>query len=256
MSVLLRTVVLVPLFFLTPQLARAGLFEHQESTEYTGDFSAVAAVELKNVNGSVTIKTWDRDEYKLMVTKTSRHEENLELLEVHQDISRDHAKIEVHIPKKKGWFSMSKIQGQVNLELTVPATVDLERISTVNGTVELSDVMGPVIASSVNGRINATNLGGPTRLNTVNGAISASFIELANDADLSFATVNGSIQLRLPEDLHADVQSSVVNGRISCDFPIKLEGSKSGRKLRGQIGNGGSAIAARSVNGSIKFLQR
>lgn len=241
---------------IAPTLLRADLFEHQESTEFTGEFSPAAVVELKNVNGSVTIKTWDREEYQLIVTKTSRHEENLELLEVHQDISRDHAKIEVHIPKKKGWFSMSQIQGKVNLVLTVPSTVDLDKISTVNGTVELSDVMGPVTASSVNGRINATNLGGPTKLNTVNGAISASFTHLAHDADLSFGTVNGSIQLRLPEDLHADVRSSVVNGRISCDFPIKLEGSKSGRKLRGQIGNGGSAIAARSVNGSIKLLQR
>lgn len=256
MSPLLRVILFVPFLLVAPQLLEAGLFEHKDTVEYSGEFSPTAAVELKNINGSVTIKTWDRDEYKLVATKVSKHEENLALMEVHQDISRDHAKIEVHIPKKKGWFSMSRIQGHVNLVLMVPATVDLENITTVNGTLDLSDVMGPVNASSVNGRINATNLGGPTRLDTVNGSISASFSKVAQDADLSFGTVNGGIQIHLPEDLHADVRSSVVNGRISCDFPIKLEGSKSGRKLRGQIGNGGSSIAASSVNGSIKLLQR
>lgn len=256
MSSLFRTLILLPVFLISPQFLRAGLFDHKSSSEFSGEFSPSAFVELSNVNGSVTIETWDRDEYHLTVTKISKHEENLDLMEVRQDITTDYAKIEVHIPKKKGWFSFSQIQGQVNMVLTVPASVDLSKLRTVNGSLELSHLTGVVNASSVNGRINAQDLGGATRLHTVNGSITASFMELAQDADLSFETVNGGIRVHLPDDLHADLRSKVVNGSISCDFPIKLDGSNSRRRLNGQIGGGGSSIAASSVNGSIKLLAR
>lgn len=256
MFAIFRSLLLAPVFLLAPNLLSAGLFDHKTTTEFSGEFSPSAFVELSNVNGSVTIETWERNEYHLTVTKISQSEENLDLMEVRQDITSDHAKIEVHIPKKKGWFSFSRIQGQINLVLTVPASVDLNKIRTVNGSLQLSDLTGSVNASSVNGRIDAQDLGGATRLNTVNGSINASFMELAHNANLSFETVNGGIRVHLPSDLHADVRGSVVNGTISCDFPIKLEGSNSRRRLHGQIGGGGSAIAASSVNGSIKLLER
>ena len=143
----------------------------------------------------------------------------------------------------------------MEIELWVPASIELDQVSTTNGSVHLSDITGSVNASSTNGRIEASNLAGNAKLKTVNGSIEASFTTLLPDSNLTFDSVNGGIVVHLPAEVHADLSCSVVNGRIHSDFPITLAGSTSSRKLNGTIGEGGSDLRARTVNGSIRWKQ-
>ncbi len=256
MTTVLRIILFFPFLLLWPLLAKADSSRHEVTEELSGEFHPNASVHIKNINGRIILKTWDLDSYEVIATKRSRHEENLDLIEVRRDITADRMSIEVHIPKKKGWFSFSQIQGSVNLVVTVPATVDLERIRTVNGTVELAGFANEVNASSVNGRIEARELGGSTHLDTVNGSIEASFASLTDSDELSFSSVNGGIRLRFPHDLNADLRTSVVNGRISCDFPITLADGSSTRRLKGRIGDGGALLKASTVNGSISVREK
>ena len=42
--------------------------------------------------------------------------------------------------------------------------------------------------------------------------------------DLDFTTVNGSITLDLPSDVHPTLRATTVNGDITTDFPITVAG--------------------------------
>lgn len=255
MSPVLRALLFLPLLLLTPLLGRAGLFEHTTTEELSGELSSFASIEIKNVNGPVTLRSGDTDSYHIEITKKSRSEENLERIEVRRKIDADQIWLEVHIPKKKGWFSMGQIQGSVSIVVIAPATANLREIRSINGSIDLTGFTHETHASSVNGVIRARDLSGSTELDTVNGSIRATFAGLAEDDHLKVSSVNGGIHLELPAQLNADLDTSVVNGRISCDYPITLRDGASSRKLRGRIGEGGAAVRASTVNGSIRLTE-
>ncbi|GAB5560944.1 MAG: DUF4097 family beta strand repeat-containing protein [Synoicihabitans sp.] len=247
----MKTFLISSVFLFVATASVAAPWNHESVSERSGRLSATASVVIENVNGKVVLQTWDEDSYHVEITKKSRTEENLDLMEVHLESSLDHLSLNVHIPKKKGWFSMSRIQGSVDLVVSVPASVDLEKIRTVNGSVSLAGFSNHIDVSSVNGPIRAQDLGGTAHLNTVNGSIEASFTRVRAAESLEFSSVNGAIRLDFPADLNADLRTSVVNGRIHCDFPLTLTDGSSSRKLRGRIGEGGLDLSASTVNGSI-----
>ena len=73
-------------------------------------------------------------------------------------------------------------------------------------------------------------------------------------APLNFKTINGAINLDLPQNLSTDVEAETMNGQINSDFPINLTTTFKDRKhLRGRIGAGGRELSIKTLNGSINL---
>jgi Putative adhesin len=129
-------------------------------------------------------------------------------------------------------------------------------------------------AATVNGRVQADNLGRPSKLATVNGSVdasSSSWVSASSvngsvkvamgsadwDGRLKLSSVNGSVTLELPGETNTDVRFSSVNGNLSTDFNIALQGNfeigHGPRTLRGTIGNGGRELDVSTVNGSLNI---
>jgi DUF4097 and DUF4098 domain-containing protein YvlB len=87
----------------------------------------------------------------------------------------------------------------------------------------------------------------------VNGSIEATMGSADWTGDLQIKDVNGSIHLTLPGNLNSDVKFSSVNGRLSSDFPLTVEGSLGGRHMEGRIGSGGRELVVQTVNGSVEL---
>jgi DUF4097 and DUF4098 domain-containing protein YvlB len=68
---------------------------------------------------------------------------------------------------------------------------------------------------------------------------------------LRLKTVNGGIEVTLPEGASADVKASTVNGDIDTSFPLTVSGRISRRRLEGTIGAGGRLLEMETVNGGI-----
>jgi DUF4097 and DUF4098 domain-containing protein YvlB len=68
--------------------------------------------------------------------------------------------------------------------------------------------------------------------------------------------VNGSITVTLTGDINADVSASTVNGSISTDYPLTVQGRFGPKRLHGTIGSGGRALSMATVNGSIELRRR
>ena len=141
----------------------------------------------------------------------------------------------------------------MRLELNVPSRARLQDVSSVNGSISIEGVLGPVEASNVNGSTSAAGLRGG-EFSTVNGSIHVAVGHLDPGARLRVSSVNGSVSVVLPEDVGATVRVSTVNGRVSCAFPLVAEGGF-GRGLRGVIGAGGGSVEVSSVNGSVSILR-
>ena len=65
--------------------------------------------------------------------------------------------------------------------------------------------------------------------------------------------MNGSIELRMPSELNADVRFSTVNGRLESDFPLTMSGKFGGKHVEGRVGNGGRELVVDTVNGSLRL---
>jgi len=134
----------------------------------------------------------------------------------------------------------------------VPRTAQLKEIETINGSVEVSNMVNYTEVSAVNGAVKATNLRGTARLSTVNGVVTADFDELAGEMNIALSTVNGTVKLDLPSNTNATVKADSVNGEISNDFGLPVrKGKYVGRDLYGRIGNGEVKVKLNSVNGGI-----
>lgn len=233
--------------------ARADYSEIETITE-TKPFSATGKLQLKNVNGSVEVRSWDRNEIKVECEKSARTAEELKLIQLTMDLTPARAAIEVKLPKRAGtWFGESEIRAAVKFVITVPATAELSEVRTINGAVKVTGVRGKVNAGSVNGRVSGDNLAGSIKLSTVNGGVDARLVSVASSDHLEFATVNGGVTVKLPSDIAATLNASTVNGGVDCDFPVEVSGRFTGRRVRGTINNGTAEIKATTVNGGVRI---
>ena len=128
--------------------------------------------------------------------------------------------------------------------MTVPASVNLDKISTVNGDVEIRSMSGKVKAETVNGDLVASGLVSDVDLETVNGSVNAEFTSLGGSQRVSAEAVNGRIVLELPADASARVHAETVNGSIDADdFGLKTDKGFIGHECEGKIGNGDARIS-------------
>ncbi len=107
----------------------------------------------------------------------------------------------------------------------MPQNARLDKIDLVNGSLDVQRVSGEVNADLVNGKLRASDLAGTADLATVNGTIDANYTSLNNVREIKLKSVNGSVDLLLPQSPNAEVSASTVNGSHLHRFPADREGS-------------------------------
>ncbi len=234
--------------------------DETERTEQTYPFSPNGTIEVGNINGSITIETWDKPQIRLETVKVADSKERLAELKINIDAQQDRFKLGVDYGawkdrNKNDWNRNSKLV--VNFNLTVPKTAKLDEIHTVNGSVSISNSTSYTKASAVNGSVKASNLGGNADLSTVNGAVEASYDSLKAGNIVELSTVNGSALLLIPSDSNATIRAESLNGKISTDFGLPVrKGKYVGRDLYGKLGNGDVKIKLESVNGELSVKRQ
>jgi hypothetical protein len=150
---------------------------------------------------------------------------------------------------------LKDVHVEVDFTIQVPEGVKLDA-NDVNGGIDALDLAGDIEAKTVNGAIHATTTG-LVEATTVNGSINAAMGKGTWDRLLRFEAVNGSIKLRLPHEVNADLSAQSVNGTLESDFPVYVEGKMLGRssKIGGKLGKGGGELHIETVNGSITLTR-
>jgi hypothetical protein len=123
---------------------------------------------------------------------------------------------------------------------------------TVNGSIEAQGLASDVSLRTVNGDVEVATTGF-AEARTVNGSIDAAMGRTDPEGGLRFETVNGSIELDLPDDVDADVEANWLNGGLETDLPLRVEGRIGRRSARGVLGEGGPRLELSTVNGSIRL---
>lgn len=236
-------------------LLAGATFAHAKVTEkfaQTYPLDANGTVHVENVNGSIEIIAWDKNEVSLEAEKSARSQEGLERMRLSIDSSNQRLHVKTVLEKK--WRFWDNMNAAVHYKLMVPAGARLTKVGVVNSDIHVTGVKGETHLESVNGSIEASGLTGAGRFETVNGSIRVAYAAMPAAGDLSLSTVNGTCKLTLPEKAGFELDADTVNGRVSCAFPITLE--KSGkRELRGPVNGGGTRVNLESVNGNLTVAE-
>jgi hypothetical protein len=225
-----------------------------EKFSQTYPLTAAGSIHVSNINGSVEIVAWDRNEVAVEAEKSAKNADAL--ARIHLKIESGPSRLSIRTEHEMAWKFWNSANAQVRYKLMVPAGATLDEIDVVNANITVTGLKGRVKLDTVNGSIDARDLAGPGEFETVNGSIKVTYARLpaGKEDEISLDTTNGNCTLTLPADAAFDLDADTVNGRVTCDFPITLE--KSGRNdLRGTIAGGGISVELDSVNGGLKVAK-
>ncbi|MGE5125257.1 MAG: DUF4097 family beta strand repeat-containing protein [Betaproteobacteria bacterium] len=216
----------------------------REHVDVSKPLSAGGRFSLENTNGSVRVATWGESRVRIEAEKAAASESALRRIEVAVEGEGDRVEVRTRLPHGH-WFGGG---GKVDYTITVPRGASVS-LRNVNGRIEVQDVDGELHAQNVNGSLDATDLGGTVEATTVNGSVEVRMARVSSSSHNRISSTNGRVRLTLPSDTAADVEASVVNGSVHCDFDLQGE-HKTRRKIEGRIGTGGARFELRTVNGS------
>ena len=247
-------------------LAARGGFAAQTRDELREEFHQTYAlspsgrVSLENINGSVHITGWDRNEVRVDAVKRAYTAERLAEAEIRVDATGDAVRIKTRYPERTLNFQSDERRynnpAAVDYVLSVPRGARLEGVALINGSLDLEGLAGEISASSINGRVSGRGLTGRTKLSTINGTAEAVFAQLVEHGVVELSSVNGSVQVTLPSDANAEVKANTVHGGITSDFELPVRrGRFVGRDLAGRLGRGGTLVRLSNVNGTIRIVR-
>lgn len=212
-----------------------------------------AQVELAGLNGSVKIETSDTRTAEVYIERTASNEDamNRRQINIEATANRLSIKSEKH---KTGLFSRffgSEAHEKVTLKL--PRQISLYT-KGVNGSVNVGALEGSVEVAGVNGRVEIASATGNARFSGINGNVLVALTRL-DDQGITLKGINGNIELQLPESTNASLEAKGMNGRVTSDVPwVSVDEPKHGF-YSARIGNGGSPITAKGINGNIRLTR-
>jgi DUF4097 and DUF4098 domain-containing protein YvlB len=223
------------------------LLSHCEIKEQTLPAAGAISVDGRQ-NGGVSVKGWDRNEIlaRTRIQTAAPTQAEADALAQQITIQTAGAKIFANGPENRRDYYWS-----VSYEVFVPRRSDLS-LTAHNGGIAISDVQGKLDFTTSNGGVALRRVGGTVHGGTTNGGLS---IELSGDRwegeEMDVKTTNGGISMSLPENYSAHLETGTVNGNLSIDFPVTVQGRIT-RELAVNLGSGGPTIRAMTTNGGVR----
>ena len=218
--------------------------------------------ELINVNGRITVEPTDGAEVVVEGRRTAKAnsdeaaKELLAKLEIREEVGESTVRVESRPPRLSG-FSGHEVEWTIK----VPKGIVLD-LRTTNGGVRLNDLSNDIHAKTTNGGVKGTNIvPGIIEASAVNGGIEfelGSPLEAGDSIDME--TVNGGVELALPNESKATIEARCVNGGVRVDgVTIKRpdDGNQNDferrRRLTGDMNGGGARVRMSTTNGGVRL---
>lgn len=220
--------------------------QHRVSKRYPA--SKNVRVELKNLWGTITVESWNRDEIKLSADLESPKANLLPRQ------TADGFVVDV-IGDNRGRTDI----GNINFRLQVPinSSVDLQ---TKRGNITVTNIHGGLVRAHVSSEGDITLTGISATQVFAQNLIGDVFFdgEFARGGTYQFQSGKGNINIRIPADSAFNLVAAAPNRKITLgefwNNGFKTMGD--GRKVYGDVVDGRSKVVVTNFQGSITFIRR
>ena len=217
------------------------------------DASRPALIEVSLTQGSITVRGGNRKD----VLVTARPDADRPSRRYDPDASGLR-----RIPQNAGYriseeANRIKIQSDnpnraITFEIEAPSRSNL-KLSTVNGgEILVEGIDGEIDVSNVNGGIALNNVAGSVNAGTTNGSVRALLTRVTGAREMSFTSLNGSVDVTLPPATKANLRLRSDHGDVYSDFDVQLAQASAPTVQETRGGNGRYRINRnRTVVGAI-----
>jgi len=230
------------------------LYHHCEIKEQTLPASGAITVDGKE-NGGVAVKGWDRNEILVRSKIETRGPTQSEADVLAQQVRIETGALNIHA---EGPESRNDYQWYVSYEIFVPRRSDLS-LTAHNGGIAIGEVTGKIEFKTLNGGVSLVRVGGAVRGSTTNGGLHVVLAGVRWEGEmLNVTTTNGGVNLVLPDNYSAHVETSTVNGNVNSEFPLNVPMTERGRlpkEISVDLGSGGPTIRATTTNGGVHLAR-
>jgi DUF4097 and DUF4098 domain-containing protein YvlB len=230
-------------------------------------------LEVGQVNGDIIVEAYSGSEVLIEARVAAPKEKDKDKNKSGRDLPPGMKRIESNPVEISASEDDNEVQinteswkRRTDLTIQVPANFDLD-ISTVHGVIEVTGLNGELEVSNVNGPITMQSIEGSVLSNTVNGDIEVFFKKITPDAQMSFVTLNGDIDVTFPANTKMTAKMKSDRGEIFTDFDMKTETAREEIKrgddcdceyevsinsfTKGTANGGGPEFTFKNMNGDI-----
>ncbi len=233
----------------------------------TYDLTGKPELRVEAHDANVHIETWDQNKIEAHVTTQGWHigSGGLEIVEHQQGNAVD---LELRQPHH-AHFSIGIDTRRIDLEIHMPKSVKIN-VRAGDGNVEAKGLRGELNFTTGDGRLELDDVDGSLRVHASDGSVRVSGrfdvlelrtsdgrveVEARPGSQLREAwdvrSSDGSVNLRIPGDLAADVELHTSDGSITTNIPIVVEGSLSRHDIHGKMNGGGNRLSIHTSDGSV-----
>jgi len=232
------------------------------------DSSRPALIDVSLVQGSITVRGTNRKD----VLVTARPGADRSSRRSDPDATGMH-----RIPQTAG-FRISEDANRVKVESDTPnraITFEIEapartnlKLSAVNGgEILIENIEGELDVSNVNGGITLNAVAGTVNAGTTNGSVRATITRVTAAKDMSFTSLNGTVDVTLPPNTKANLRLRSDHGDVYSDFDVQPTASarvvqesrgdngryriNRNRSVVGAINGGGPEFELRTFNSNV-----
>ncbi|MFZ0563045.1 MAG: DUF4097 family beta strand repeat-containing protein [Terriglobales bacterium] len=256
---------LLALIALTTVIASARADDWSKTYDLTGK----PELRVEAQDASIRIDVWNQNKIEAHVTTRGWHIGNgeleivehqqgnivdIELRQPHRNhfsigIDARHTELEIHMPRSAkvnvhsgdGAVSAKGVEGELDF-------------STADGSLELDDIDGTLHAHTSDGSVHVSGRFDLLDLRTSDGRIEAEARPGSQVRDAwEIRSSDGSVTLRIPGDLAADVELHTSDGSITTGIPIAVEGSIHAHDIHGKLNGGGNRLTLHTSDGSVRL---
>lgn len=248
---------------------------------------------LKTSDGSIEIRSWDRNEIRLEIVRRAATTEEAEALEVTTTQDGNRIEVDARDDDRRQIIRIGRWVGDsVSYIVRVPRQLILNA-TTGDGSITVDDLAGMVTLASGDGSIRGARVDGDVSVRTGDGSIvldaTSGRVDLDTgdgsvrlsarlDAlrvhtgdgsvtldvrdgstmaeDWSVETGDGSVSVSVPAQFSAEVDLRSGDGTVQVNG-VTADGDESDRRrYSGRLGTGGRTLSARSGDGSITVRTR
>jgi len=205
-------------------------------------------LQLKNVQGTIVVESWDRDEIKLSATLESPNAHFTPRL------LPDGLSVDV-MGDNRGRGDV----GDVNFKIQVPVNTSVD-VETMRGDIHVSNVRGSFVRARVSseGDIDLTGIVA-SRVSASNTTGDILFDgEFARGGTYEFHSSHGAINIRIPGDSAFRLVAATNSKKIELGhfWNNSFQSLGGGRKYVGDVGDGRASVSVTNLAGSISFIRR
>jgi len=208
-------------------------------------------LQVENLQGSIIIQGWDREEVNIMAEIPSGYpfrpgmawlQKNYRPPEIEVD------KFENFITVKPG-RNDDEEDGIIDFYIRVPRFVECKRLVTRSGDISITDVFGRASIEVEIGDIEVLNFSGSLSLMTKEGNLTVELFDVHPDDVITLTAEQGDLIVYLQPEVNASIEGSTPSGELKSAFggKARLEGDD----FLLQLGTEGAKLSLVTGEGDI-----